>query len=201
MLTPKVAATYLGGSVTFTCTKADISMETTWQTGSLPVHHTPINNNNINVIFESGINKIEYNNTFVRCITRYPSQLDQVYPSNDSIILIQGIHNYYYILSTLLYIQFTGLLSSIEPNVIQKDPCTVEVYWNPPFTLKGVPILGYNINITNINTTKLLPSFTNSSSIQVPLGDDYNISIAAVNGAGEGNKSIIIINSTNFNES
>ena len=100
-----------------------------------------------------------------------------------------------------MYIHFTGLLSSIELNVTRKDPCTIEVYWNPPFTLKGVPILGYNINITNINTRKLLPSFTNSTSIQVPLGDDYNISIAAVNGAGEGNKSLIFINSTEFNES
>ena len=100
-----------------------------------------------------------------------------------------------------MYIHFTGLLSSIELNVIKKDPCTIEVYWNPPFTLKGVPILGYNVNITNINTRELLPSFTNYTSIQVPLGNDYDISIAAVNGAGEGNKSIIIINSTDFNES
>ena len=99
-----------------------------------------------------------------------------------------------------MYIQFTGLLSSIELNVTRKDPCTVEVYWNSPFTLKGVPILGYNVNITNINTTKLLLSFTNYTSIQVPLGNDYNISIAAVNGAGEGNKSIISINSTGFND-
>ena len=99
-----------------------------------------------------------------------------------------------------MYIQFIGPLSSIEPNVIQKDPCTVEVYWKPPFTLIGVPILGYNINMTNINTEELLQTFTNSTSIQVPLGDDYNISIAAVNGAGEGNKSVIFINSTDFNE-
>ena len=62
-------------------------------------------------------------------------------------------------------------------------------------------MLGYNINITNINTRELLLTFTNSSSIQIPLGDDYDISVVAVNGAGEGNKSIIIINSTDFNES
>ena len=41
----------------------------------------------------------------------------------------------------------------------------------------------------------------NSASIQIPFGYDYNISIAAVNGAGIGNKSIIFINSTDFNES
>ena len=85
-----MATTYLGGSVTFTCTKADISMMTAWQTELLPVHYIP--SNNINVTLESDVDKIEYNNTFVRCITRYPSQFGQVYPSNESIILIQGIH-------------------------------------------------------------------------------------------------------------
>ena len=100
-----------------------------------------------------------------------------------------------------MYIQFIGLLSSIELNITRKDPCTIEVYWNPPYTLKGVPILGYNINITNINTREPLRSFIYYTRIQLSLGNDYNISIAAVNGAGEGNKSIIIINSTDFNDS
>lgn len=94
-----------------------------------------------------------------------------------------------------------GILAPIEPNITKKDSCTVEVFWNPPFTLKGVQILGYSINITNTNTGKQLLNFTNSTSIQVPLGNNFNISIASVNGAGEGTKSIIIINSTDFNES
>ena len=60
--------------------------------------------------------------------------------------------------------------------------------------------MGYKINITNINTGKQLSHFKQATSILVPLVDDYNISIAAVNGAGEGNKSIIFINSTDFNK-
>ena len=87
-----MATTYLGGTVTFACTKADISMETTWKTKLTTVPFIP--SNNINVTLESVADKTEYNNTFVRCITRYPSQLDQVYISNESKILIQGNHNY-----------------------------------------------------------------------------------------------------------
>ena len=101
----------------------------------------------------------------------------------------------------LLNVHFKGVLSSIKLNITKKDPCTIEVFWDPPFTLKGVPILRYNIYITNINTGELLSNFTQATSIQIPLGYDYNISIAAVNGAGEGNKSIIFVNSTDFNES
>ena len=86
-----MATTYLGGSVTFTCTKADVSMETTWKTKLTTVPFIP--SNNINVTLESDVDKIEYNNTFVQCITRYPSQFGKVYPSNESKILIQGIHN------------------------------------------------------------------------------------------------------------
>ena len=84
--------------------------------------------------------------------------------------------------------------------ITKQNDFTVKIYWDPPFTLKGVPIWGYKINITNINTGKQLSHFKQVTSIQVPLVDDYNISIAAVNGAGEGNKSIIVINSTDFKE-
>ena len=101
----------------------------------------------------------------------------------------------------LLNMHFKGLLGSIELKITKKDPCTIEVFWDPPFTLKGVSILGYNINITNINTGEESSNFKRATSIQVQLGYDYNISIAAVNGAGEGNKSIIFVNSTAFNES
>lgn len=90
-----------------------------------------------------------------------------------------------------------GPLGSIEPN-IKRSPCMDEVLisWKPPFTLQGVPILGYNINITNITAGKLLSKFTQATNIQVSLvfGDDYNVSIAGVNGAGLGNKSTVSTN-------
>ena len=50
-------------------------METTWKTKLTEVPFIP--SNNINVTLESDVDKIEYNNTFVRCITRYPSQFGQ----------------------------------------------------------------------------------------------------------------------------
>ena len=97
---------------------------------------------------------------------------------------------------------FKGLLDSIELKITKQDDFIVKVYWDPPFTLQGISILGYNINITNINTGNLLSQFIQTTSIQVAIVDDYNynISIAAVNGAGEGNKSLIFINSTDLKE-
>lgn len=85
MLIPKVATTYLGGSVIFICTKADISMEIAWKTK----FSFRSNNNTLNV----DVDKIEYNNTLIQCFAKYPDQ-PKLFFSNESKILIQGIHNY-----------------------------------------------------------------------------------------------------------
>ena len=91
ILTPQVATTYLGGEVSFTCVKADIPMLTTWQTELLPVHYTT--NNDIFVILTSIVDRIEYNNTSVWCISMYPGYFEQLYRSNVGKILIQGTSN------------------------------------------------------------------------------------------------------------
>ena len=61
--------------------------------------------------------------------------------------------------------------------------------WTPPFTLPGVPILGYNIDITTfLNSTVLQNDVTPVTQWEfcpVDLGF-YNVSIAASNGVGEG---------------
>ena len=88
VLTPEVATTYLGGSITFTCTKSDISMETAWQTELLSLKYET--SNSINVTLNSDVDKIEYNNTSVRCLSRYPNKPETLYISNPGEILIQG---------------------------------------------------------------------------------------------------------------
>ena len=65
----------------------------------------------------------------------------------------------------------------------------MKVYWDPPFTLEGVPILGYNVNITNLDTNTTVSNITQVTSYNITLSYyDYEVSIAGVNGAGEGNK-------------
>ena len=80
VLTPKVATTYLGGSVTFTCITSDPLMIITWKT-DIPIKKT--SNKTIQ------IDNIEKNNTIVKCGTMYPNQ-HQVTYSNVSMILLQG---------------------------------------------------------------------------------------------------------------
>ena len=66
-------------------------MLTTWQTELLPVHY--IRNGDIFVNLTSYADMIEYNNTFVWCISMYPGYFAQVYFSNVGKILIQGVPN------------------------------------------------------------------------------------------------------------
>ena len=73
--------------------------------------------------------------------------------------------------------------------VLSNGSCCYQFYWTPPFTLPGVPILGYNINVTNFyNDTVLQNDVTTTTQWEycpVDLGF-YNVGIAAVNGVGEG---------------
>ena len=69
------------------------------------------------------------------------------------------------------------------------------ISWNPPYTLPGVPILGYNVNITNIDFDMTKASFISNTQITLSLDYNYIVSIAGVNGAGVGHKSIINVTS------
>ena len=60
--------------------------------------------------------------------------------------------------------------------------------WSPPFTLPGVPILGYNINVTNNNGVVLRVNVSNTMQWEYcpqEFGNN-NVNIAAVNSVGEG---------------
>lgn len=61
-----------------------------------------------------------------------------------------------------------------------------------------MPILGYNINITNLDldTNSTEDIFVNDTTLNISLGYNYMVSIAGVNIVGEGNKTVIFINST-----
>ena len=93
-----------------------------------------------------------------------------------------------------------GFLSEITINKANRyDKCTIQISWDRPFTQPdGVPILGYNVNITNLDldTNNTESIFINDTTLNIPLGYDYMVSIAGVNIVGEGNETVIFVNST-----
>ena len=70
---------------------------------------------------------------------------------------------------------------------------TVLISWSPPFTLEGVPILGYNVTITNTtsgeNETMSVEGDTTMLyySIDHPDPDNnFTVTLVPINGAGPG---------------
>ena len=74
-------------------------------------------------------------------------------------------------------------------------PCGVIISWDPPFTLPGVPILEYQINITNQDTGSKNIIFTKSRNTSLILDYNYTVAVSGVNSAGVGNVSVINISS------
>ena len=91
---------------------------------------------------------------------------------------------------------FTGLLSSvvdISHNFI--DSSTINISWNPPFTLPGTHITGYNISVTSImfnisqfitDTYYVLTAPNNTDPCY-----EISITISGCNGAGNGEMTTI----------
>ena len=82
-------------------------------------------------------------------------------------------------------------LAAVQSN----GSCSYRFYWSPPFTLPGVPILGYNINVTNNNGVVLQVNVSNTMQWEYCPKEfgDHIVSVAAVNSVGEGD-----INTTTF---
>ena len=75
-------------------------------------------------------------------------------------------------------------LTAVQSN----DSSCYHFNWSPPFTLPGIPILGYNINITNNNGVVLQVNISNTTQWEYcpeEFGNN-NVNIAAVNSVGEG---------------
>ena len=111
-----------------------------------------------------------FNNTEVLCYASGPGFGD-VSPSS-VILRIQG------------RLEAPKSLTAVQSN----DSCCYHFNWSPPFTLPGVPILGYNINITNNNGVVLQVNVNNTTQWEYcPQGfGNNNVNIAAVNSVGEG---------------
>ena len=66
--------------------------------------------------------------------------------------------------------------------------CCINCSWSPPFSLDGVPIYGYIINVTNEGDNTQYTTTSNTTSwIYCPSQfGTYTMSIAGNNSAGEG---------------
>ncbi|XP_019857430.1 PREDICTED: uncharacterized protein LOC109585745 [Amphimedon queenslandica] len=163
-----VVTTYLGGTINITCIKPNEAMEVAWETGLLPLFAFRDENNLV-----VSVNDISLNGSFIYCIARYPSQPVTFYTSDPVVLLIQGT------------------LGSFELTKVTNGPCEVKITWNSPFTLPGVPILGYQINITNQDTGTKDIIFTKNRNISLILDYNYTVAVSGVNSAGVGNVSVV----------
>ena len=73
-----------------------------------------------------------------------------------------------------------------------EGPCTVVVSWDAPFTLEGILILCYNVNIIIENTGEIITEHVTDTRYFRPFGYNFIINIAAVNEAGEGDVSVLL---------
>ena len=73
--------------------------------------------------------------------------------------------------------------------------CCISCSWSPPFSLDGVPIYGYIINVTNeVDNTQYTTTSNTTSWIYYPSQfGNYTVSIAGNNSAGEGEKTCQIV--------
>ena len=82
-----------------------------------------------------------------------------------------------------------GLLAEVEDLIITKqDPCSISLSWVSPYSLAGVPILGYNITVTT-RDVPLMSVFINTTYykfVPLVLSETYTIEISALNEVDEG---------------
>ena len=112
-----------------------------------------------------------FNNTEVQCVAYGHGVGDFSPPS--VILRIQG------------RLGAPNYLTAVQSN----DSCCYHFNWSPPFTLPGVPILGYNINVTNKTNGVVLHTKTVTATECEYCPEEFGdhiINAAAVNGVGEG---------------
>ena len=78
-----------------------------------------------------------------------------------------------------------GILPYINMTVIQ-DHCCINCSWTQPPTIEGIPVIGYQYNITTVDGV-LTNTITDTFIQYCPQAfGDYTVSLAGVNGAGLG---------------
>ena len=107
--------------------------------------------------------------------------------------------------TTTCLLAHLGLLSGVGNLTSNEvDHCTLHFTWTAPYTLQGVPINYYTINITRHSDGAVLRSDTTNTTEYLytvsSLGETLEVVVAAVNGAGTGNVSSIITQTPSSSE-
>ena len=95
----------------------------------------------------------------------------------------------------IIYYVYTGLLSAVTNlTSSEEDVCgTLHITWTAPYTLQGVSINYYTINITSNSDGVVLRSATTNTTEYLytvsSLGETLEVLVAAVNDVGTGNSS------------
>ena len=86
------------------------------------------------------------------------------------------------------YSLIIGILESVSNlDVTLINSTTIFISWSPPFTLEGVPILWYIVTITSGENMTV-----NNTWLYYPCHEpSVNITVVAVNGAGDGHPAMI----------
>ena len=145
----------------------------------------------------------QYNNTVVTCIAYGPVEgnsnatLRIQGTCKDSLMLKNIDDEEPYVITELLQSLFslshihthTDKLSEVGGLICTRQGhCCIKCSWSPPFSLDGVSIYGYIINVTNEGDNTQYTTTSNTTSwIYCPSQfGNYTISIAGNNSAGEG---------------
>ena len=144
----------------------------------------------------------QYNNTVVRCNAFGSVNGNSYFNFNEATLKIQGILTNTNVFMNLSY----NISPSDKLSEVGNFTCNAKGYyyincsWSPPFSLDGVPIYGYIINVTNEGDNTQYTTTSNTTSwIYYPSQfGNYTISVAGNNSAGEGNmtyQSLMLSNS------
>ena len=82
-----------------------------------------------------------------------------------------------------------GFLESVEDLTMTPiNSTTVLISWSPPFTLDGVPILGYNVTITNRENESMWKWVDTGQLLYTPshLEDISTVTVVPINEVGAG---------------
>ena len=83
-----------------------------------------------------------------------------------------------------------NLVATVVDNMSPTDEGILKyrLSWDAPYSVIGVPILGYRVESSRLHSQSVTSTVfaTNTALQTVDICDDYNFSVIAMNGAGDG---------------
>ena len=137
----------------------------------------------------------EYNNTEIQCLAIDVEQQLHVFSDNGT-LLVQGKLLYKTYLPILMQYILTGSLSSVvDISHYFIDSSSLNISWNPPFTLPGTHITRYIISVTIImfNISQFITDtyYVLTAPNNTDPCDEISITVSGYNGAGNGEMTTI----------